>query len=354
MPHSNRIPVAPGNLSRRLFRRILALPVLPECIAGLTHADATIFMAHRFCDPETGVSGHNPQALRRVLAHLRKRRYDLTSIGEIFRRLREREPLKRAVAFTIDDGYYEMGQIAAPVFADFDCPVTIFVFTDFHDGKMWLWSDKIAYIFAETKRVKISTRLGKDCFHFPLEDDAAREGWRTLEGHCGCASDEDRLACIDELSATAEVEVPSRPPPRYRPLSWDEARRLEGKGISFGPHTLTHPILSAISAEQSEHEITGSWQRLSTEVSRPVPIFCYPGGRFTHFGDREVATMSRMGLWGAVTGEPGNIRSAHFHGSTDRWYRVPRYMCQETIHGTLKCVSGMESLRAHRRGTVQT
>src|SRR5689334_9960024 len=124
------------SLSRRLFRRLMALPALPEYLAGFTHSEATIFMAHRFCVPELGISGHDPQNLRAILSQLRRRRYDLISIEEIFRRLREREPLERAVAFTIDDGYYDVGQIAAPIFADFDCPVTVFVITDFLDGKI--------------------------------------------------------------------------------------------------------------------------------------------------------------------------------------------------------------------------
>ena len=343
---------ARSTLTRRLFGRAMALPVLPECLAGFTHSEATIFMAHRFCVPELGISGHDPQCLRQILSELRRRRYDLTSVGEIFRRVRECEALDRAVAFTVDDGYCDSGQIAAPVFAEFDCPVTVFAITDFLDGKIWLWWDKIAYIFTETKRAEIGAWLGGEHFHFQLDGDPARECWRALERSCYGASEEDRLACIGELSATAEVELPSRAPARYQPLSWDEARRLESKGVSFGPHTLSHPVLSTISAEQSEREIIGSWQRLRAEVSRPVPIFSYPGGKSVHFGEREIATMKRIGLWGAVTGEPGNIRSRSFQGPTSQWYRVPRYPYQSTVPGVLKCVSGVERLKSQLRGKL--
>jgi peptidoglycan/xylan/chitin deacetylase (PgdA/CDA1 family) len=338
-----------SNLSRRLFRMAMTTPLLPECLAGFTSSEATIFMAHRFCVPEFGISGHDPQNLRRILAQLRKRRYDLVSIGEIFRRLREGEDLERVVAFTIDDGYYDVGEIAAPIFAEFDCPVTVFAVTDFVDGKIWLWWDKIAYIFTETKRVEIGTRLGKERFRFRLESDVARSSWRALVGRCYQSSEEDRSACIQELSAIAEVELPSSPPVRYQALSWDQARRLESRGISFGPHTLTHPILTTATAEQSEREITGSWRRLQAELSRPVPIFCYPGGESIHFGQREIATMGRIGLWGAVTGEPGNISSGCFQGSTDHWYRMPRFLYQDTLASVLQCVSGVETIKAWLR-----
>ena len=330
----------------------MTLPVLPECLAGFTHSEATVFMAHRFCVPELGISGHDPQNLRYVLEQLRKRRYDLISIGEMFRRLREREALERAVAFTIDDGYNDVDQIAAPIFAAFDCPATVFAVTGFLDGKMWFWWDKIAYIFRETKRVEFDLRLGKEQFHFNGDGDAGRGAWRTLVGRCYQAPEDDRLACISELSAKAEVELPEDPPASYRPLTWNAARRLESKGISFGPHTVTHPILSKIPAEQSEREITGSWQRLGAEVSRPVPILSYPGGEPTDFGEREITTMGQVGLLGAVTGVPGNLRSGCFDESADRWYRAPRNLYQDSLPSVLQVVSGMETLKAQLRGRL--
>jgi peptidoglycan/xylan/chitin deacetylase (PgdA/CDA1 family) len=341
---------ARSSLYQKLFRRAMTLPLLPEWLAAMTHTEATIFMAHRFSVPELGVSGHDPQNLRQILSQLRRRRYTLLSIEELFRRLREHRPLNRAVAFTIDDGYFDEGQVAGPIFAEFDCPVTVFAVTDFLDGKIWLWWDKIAYIFEQTSRTEISVWLGKEQFRFRLESDAARADCRAFALRCQEAPQADRLACIDELSAAAEVELPSRPPERFRPLSWDEARSLERRGMSFGPHTLTHPVLSTTSDEQSEREITGSWQRLSAEVSRPVPIFCYPAGGSTHFGEREIATVGRIGLWGAVSGEPGHIRSSRFPDSTSDWYRMPRHPYQDTLPDVLQCVSGMEKLKAQLRG----
>jgi peptidoglycan/xylan/chitin deacetylase (PgdA/CDA1 family) len=341
-----------SSLSKRLFRRVMVLPALPECLAHFTNSEATIFMAHRFCIPELGISGHDPKSLCRILAELRKRQYNLISIGEIFRRIREQEPLERAVAFTIDDGYYDAGHVAAAIFAQFDCPVTVFAITDFLDGKIWLWWDKIAYIFMETKRTEIGAQLGREYIHFRLENDDARAGWHPLVDRCYQSSEADRLACIDQLSLMADVEMPFRPPSRYRPLSWDEARGLENKGVSFGPHTLTHPILSTVSAERSEQEITGSWQRLRAELSRPVPVFCYPGGEKTHFGEREIATMDRIGLWGAVTGEPGNVRHRCYQDSANQRYRVPRYLYQDRLSSVLRCVSGAETLIAKLRGRL--
>jgi peptidoglycan/xylan/chitin deacetylase (PgdA/CDA1 family) len=328
----------------------MVLPVLPEQLAMLTHSEATIFMAHRFNAPALGISGHNPQNLRHILAQLRRRRYELISIAELFRRLRNGEELKRAVAFTIDDGYSDAGLVAAPIFAEFDCPLTVFAVTDFLDGQMWFWMDKIAYIFTQTKRRELSARLGNEQVQFSLESGAGRAGWRALVDRCYRAPKADRLACIKELSRTAEVELPSQPPESFRALTWDEARALENRGVTFGPHTVTHPILSALPAEESEREIAGSWRHLRSQLSNPVPVFCYPGGRSHDFSEREVAVMTRTGLWGAVTGEPGNLRSGLSRDATDQWYRLPRYLYQDTLTGVLQCVSGIERIKTQLRG----
>jgi peptidoglycan/xylan/chitin deacetylase (PgdA/CDA1 family) len=321
------------------------LPGLPQLLAGATMTEATIFMAHRFAVPELGVEGHDPQTLRLILADLRRRRFNLMPLEELFRRLRAGERLKRAVAFTIDDGYFDEGRIAGPIFAEFDCPVTVFAVTDFLDGRTWLWWDKIAYIFERTTRREIRTRLGDELLHCRLDGGAGRTEWRSFAVRCQDASEADRQACIGELSVQGDVELPEACPARFAPISWTEARDLEKRGMTFGPHTLTHPILSTTSDEQSEREIVESWRRLSAEVSRPVPVFCYPAGGASHFGDREIATIRRMGLLGAVSTQPGNVAASRPGDPADGWYSAPRHAYQDTLPDVLQCVSGVEDLK---------
>ena len=142
-------------------------------------------------------------------------------------------------------------------------------------------------------------------------------------------------------------------PPRLRrafsPMSWDQARKLESSGMSFGAHTVTHPVLSTVSAEESGFEIRESWKRLTAEVREPVPVFCYPNGRRRDFGEREISTVRELGLWGAVTGHPGVIDPDTFCGSPEAPYLVPRFAYQGLLH-TLQSVSGLETFKVRLRG----
>ena len=302
--------------------------------------------------PELGVSGHDPATLRRNLAHLKKQHYDLLSLQELFRKLREGVPLKRAIAFTIDDGYIDHAKIAAPIFEEFDCPVTTFVATGFLDGKSWYWWDKLEYIFQGTKRNELRARVGDREVSYELDSaDARSTACQDLSMQCQDALETDRLACIRDLSHEADVELPTTPPARFAPLSWAAARNLEKRGMTFGPHTVTHPVLSSMPDEQAEFEITESWRRLSAEVSQPVPVFCYPSGRDRDFGGREMAIVRRLGLLGAVAGQPGELRSAEFRESSMLPYRVPRFGYPDSLSHLLQCVSGLETMKSRIRGT---
>jgi hypothetical protein len=159
----------------------------------------------------------------------------------------------------------------------------------------------------------------------------------------------DRLACLADLSREADVELPAAPPPEFAPLTWDEARQLEKKGIAFGPHTVTHPVLSSTDAEHSASEIAESWARLRAELQYPVPVFSYPHGRRRDYGEREMAEVQRLGLLGGVSGHFDELRP-HLYRQPPAICRVPRLGFQNDLLSVLQCVSGVESVKARLRG----
>jgi peptidoglycan/xylan/chitin deacetylase (PgdA/CDA1 family) len=338
------------NAVKQGLLRLLALPGFTEALAALTNTRATIFMLHRFSVPELGVTGHAPAALRRTLAHLRKERYNLLPLYELFQRLRNQEPLKRAIAFTIDDGYFDHAQVAGPVFADFDCPVTTFLATGFIDGETWFWWDKLTYIFEKTRRDTLRACVGNQELVYRLDSNQARlECCWDLNVRCQDAPEADRLACVSKLSSEADVELPARPPAQFAPLSWEEARAAERRGMTFGPHTVTHPVLSTAGDTQAEAEIKQSWMRLTDELRRPVPIFAYPNGRWKDFGEREIGILRRLGFSGALAGQPGHLHPSQFRDVTTVPYRVPRFGYSDSLHDVLQCVSGLESVKSRLR-----
>jgi peptidoglycan/xylan/chitin deacetylase (PgdA/CDA1 family) len=317
----------------------------------MTGTRASIFMLHRFASLQDGVEGHDPVRVRSILSQLRKQRLDLISLQELFRRLREGEPLAGAVAFTIDDGYFDHASIAGPVFAEFDCPVTIFAVTGFLDGKDWLWWDKIQYVCEKTTQRQLKVAVGTVQRVYELDTMPSRlRAAADINCWCQDLSHSDRTACLTRMWLDADVELPATPPRRFAPMTWDDARQIERRGITIGPHTVTHPVLSSTSDEQAKFEISESWRRLCEEVASPVPIFCYPHGRQRDFGTREMTEVHRIGLWGAVRGYPGRFRPDDFR-EAPAICAVPRFPFSDILIDILQCVSGVESIKGRLRGS---
>jgi peptidoglycan/xylan/chitin deacetylase (PgdA/CDA1 family) len=332
------------SFAKNIYHKLLLLPGVPSLFRSAHRNCATVFMLHRFSDGQRGSKGLDPSQLRRELDYLRRNNYKFLSLSRLFERFAEDGPeLRGAVVFTIDDGYIDQAEIASPIFAEFDCPVTTFVTTGFLDGKLWMWWDKIEFIFLSTRRMSLEILLGEDAVHYELSNEknieAAKEDF--VE-RCKSFEESTKLKTIAHLAEIAEVDLPDIPPVMYAPMTWDDARKCEKKGMTFGPHTVTHPILSCTTSEYAEWEITESWRRVCEEVRSPVPVFCYPNGQWQDFGSRDVEIIRNAGIKGAVVGERGFAASGSFRRDNEGPYRVRRLPFPDTHSDFIQCVSGIE------------
>ncbi|MEJ2237238.1 MAG: hypothetical protein P8X82_02995, partial [Gemmatimonadales bacterium] len=205
---------------------VLRLPGATAPFARFTRGRAAVFMLHRFREQGSGVDGHDPAELRCTLDYLRRRKYDVTGLTDLFHRLRgEGPPLNRTVAFTIDDGYRDHATVASHLFAEFDCPVTTFVVTGFLDGEIWFWWDQIEFVFFASARQSVTIDFGELQLAYPLANEAERSSATAhFTERCKRIPDADRRGAIAALAAAAEVDLPSSPPAQYQPMTWDQLR----------------------------------------------------------------------------------------------------------------------------------
>ncbi len=327
--------------------KLLSVPAVNSLLAPLARDRAVILRLHRFSDPELGIVDRDPAGLRRVLEFLRGERYELIPLDELLNRLAgDGPPLRRVVAVTMDDGYIDQATVGAPLFFEFDCPVTTFVATGFLDQQLWFWWDKILYIFRHTRRGRLDPTLGSNAIRYRLTHDGSRDrACKDFTERCKTVSDAEKHAAIQRLAAEAEVELSERAPPEFSPMSWSQLRACEERGMTFAPHTVTHPILAQTPAEQSRREILESWRRVCSEARRPVPIFAYPNGRWQDFGPREIEVLRAAGFLGAVATVPGYNASASLRAEPDARYRLHRFGNADSLLHVMRYVSGVERFK---------
>jgi hypothetical protein len=84
---------------------------------------------------------------------------------------------------------------------------------------------------------------------------------------------------------------------------------------------------------------------LHAEARNPVPIFCYPNGEWGDFGDREIATLRRLGFVGAVVAEPGYANAVAYQRGKDDRFKVQRFGFPDDLPHVVQYVSGVERLK---------
>jgi peptidoglycan/xylan/chitin deacetylase (PgdA/CDA1 family) len=334
------------NLLKRLLVPALASRPVSTIATRFFGLGIPIFMLHRIVPDASPGGGHTPSYLRQCLKYLRDNGYSFVSVEDILTHFHEGVPLpKKPVAFTVDDGFYDQASLAAPVFIEFDCPATIFLISGFLDGDLWPWFSKVEFLIENSKAnaIEFDAPHGKKIYSISDKINklyacySIQETMKKIPG--------DRIpATLEHLAHITQLSIPTDPPDKFRPMTWSIARELEQAGIRFGPHTVSHPILSMINDGESETEITGSWQRLKDELSYPAPVFCYPNGKSVDFGNREITTIKNNGFIGAIS----TITTQVDLNPPDNNYlfRLPRFSLPETSHDFMMYCSWIECAKS--------
>jgi peptidoglycan/xylan/chitin deacetylase (PgdA/CDA1 family) len=314
-------------------------PFRPRC--------ASVLFLHRFAVPDLGVTGHDPATLRAHLEYLRARRYTLMSVGDLMQHIEQGIPLaENAVVFTVDDGYADFATIAAPIFAEYDCPVTVFLITDFVSGRLWNWFDRVDWALRESGKSALSVEIGGTLTSYRWKSEAERDFVsNAIVERLKRVDDTAKEDLIGALGRLLEVGYPTTPPTRDRAMTWDDVRACARKGITFGPHTVTHPILSRVDDARSQYEIAESWQRVVAETDAGVPVFCYPNGTPADFSAREEGEVQRAGMKAALSTVDASLVSGGAGLTVRNRFAIPRFSYAEGHTSFVQIASGLEAMR---------
>jgi peptidoglycan/xylan/chitin deacetylase (PgdA/CDA1 family) len=115
------------------------------------------------------------------------------------------------------------------------------------------------------------------------------------------------------------VTLPSTVPAKYAPCSWSELREMADSGLmEIGSHTVTHPILSSVTDEESWDELTRSRAQIGEALRRTVNCFCYPNGMLGDYRPNQVLQVEEAGYACSVIAEFGMVNQTSDH------YTLPR------------------------------
>ena len=307
--------------------------------AGFLFSEPAVLMYHRFGGDRDTRGAVPVDVLEAQLAILRERHHVLTASAYVRLRGEGRLP-GDAVALTVDDGYEDVHTHLLPLLRKYALPATLFVVTEFIDGALWLWPDKVAYILEQTKEPQFDppTPIGEKSY--PLGNARQRKrAWNDFADWCLELHPVERDKVIADLALQLGVELPERAPERVRALTWDQVRELQAHGIEIGSHTCTHPRLVKLGADELAREVRESKARLEQQLQTEVRSFAYPHGQNVDVSGAVCDAVRTAGYRAAFTSYPESQALHHP-------YLWPRFSAMPMVGHFQGVLAGIEPLRA--------
>lgn len=270
---------------------------------------AVILMYHRIVDVPLDPRGTavSPSNLVKHLEYVRETCYPI-SLLDLVRALQGQSLPRRAVAVTFDDNYTSNLTQAYPLLTSEQIPATVFVDTGSINGSCFWWDelDRVLLLTAGLPD-RLRLRLQEVEHEWPTARREEREqAHQTIRYLLRAATVDERERVIRDLTHWAQLEGTRGLDDR--PMTSDELARLAQDGlVELGAHTITHPVLSALSTRAQFEEIVGSRQALEAITGCPVRTFAYPYGEASDFTQETTDIARASGFSAACTAIPGVV-----------------------------------------------
>lgn len=250
------------------------------------------------------------------------RNYEILSLDELVEYILSEKPLpKKAVVITFDDGYKDNYLYAYPILQKYHIPATIFLVTGHIGTDKLFWWDKIGYILYHTSVNQLDLE-GLGSYSLESEPDKARAKSIITE-ELKKLPDKRKNSLVEKLLDVCQMEIP-RNLGRRLILSWEEVREMSDEKLTFGAHSVNHPVLTKMPIDQAKNEIVRSKKAIEERLGKEVRAFCYPDGKFN---PEIVELVKKSGFNSAVSILTGRLISLK-----DSVYQLNRIRAREDFN----------------------
>jgi peptidoglycan/xylan/chitin deacetylase (PgdA/CDA1 family) len=242
--------------------------------------------------------------------------------------LKERRQRRPHVALTFDDGYGDNID-AARLLSARGLPATYFVVAGNVLSGREFWWDELERIVIESESLPpvldltvAETRLQMEIAPEARQRVAPARGrtWRVIHAPeterqrlylelYRALRDLDPVERDDALARLASWAAAPRATRRsMRVLAADEVAAIASyEGAEIGGHTMTHPVLSFLSAERQRREVVDGKRCLEEIVGRDLESFAYPHGGPSHYTPETMQITSASGFRRACAAVGGAV-----------------------------------------------
>jgi peptidoglycan/xylan/chitin deacetylase (PgdA/CDA1 family) len=213
---------------------------------------------------------------------------------------------RQSVVITFDDGYQDNYRHAYPILKKYGATATFYVVTEAIGNAQPLWTSELRdIVYRASQRHVTLNSIGSE--RIDLTDEAAKKQTIQTIGRIMRSADKKTRGVIiremrDKLMSEKNGFLDEVM------MSWDELREMKRGGMCIGSHTMSHPLLPAISRQAAAIEIAGSKAKIEQELDAPAVHFSYPNpGEGFHVNEAVKNLVRHAGYLTARTSSKGSV-----------------------------------------------
>ena len=208
---------------------------------------------------------------------------------------------KRNAIITFDDGYIDNYLYAYPILKKHNCPATILLTTGYINTSKIPWWDRVALAINNSKKpfVEIPGFSKVDLKN-------KRKAIMKIQNFIR------RKRKREEFVNWLEKTLDSKAYNTRVFLNWSEIKEMSKNNISFGAHTITHPILTIINKDAAKGEILGSIRKIENNLKKKVIVFAYPNGHIRDMNHELDSYLKYSGIKYSLTADYGSNKTDSF------------------------------------------
>ncbi len=239
--------------------------------------------------------------------------FNVLPLAEALDKLDKDQLPPRAVCITFDDGYADNYLNALPILKEHNLTATFFIATGYLNGGI-MWNDKVIESVRNTKQIELdltAIELGRVSITSEHQKyQVAQEIIQKIK----------HLQPKQRSQYAESIAEQAKNLPDDLMMTDKQLKSLHQNGMEIGGHTVTHPILATLNAQDAEKEIVDNKVELERLLERRVDFFAYPNGMPEQDYLKEHISIVKDAGYKAAVSTPWGVLTKQ----TDR-YQLPRF-----------------------------
>lgn len=233
-----------------------------------------------------------------------KNNFKVLSINDVVNVINSKEAFKEKCALiTFDDGYVDNYNTVFPILKRHQLPATFFIPTQFIGSSLIPWWDELAHVLRKSSVDKIQL----DDWNEAVVIDHKNIG-KTIRSVSRLLKLEKETVMqtkLDSVRTALKLNEETNNEDIQLFMNWSMVNEMHEAGMDIGSHSCTHQILSHLTYEQQNEEISGSRNIIRSQIGHNVESFAYPVGGYDAYNDNTIELVKESGYSLAFNCEKG-------------------------------------------------